>query len=278
MISERELRRIAARAGIGVGQTEHEYVLLCALDALSQTEIMADTFCLKGGTALRLVYFSDWRHSVDLDFSVLPTFPAELLRSLVENWFTQVYVMHDVEIHLSDFHRVNGAARMRAQFVGPLHHPARLLFDITLDEPILLAPERRPALTSFFPKLCPSVLTYTLEEILAEKMRSIIQRGKARDYYDVWRLLKEKKDALDMSRVCTTLFLKCRHIGLLMPSKEAFIIPERLEEARIYWQRDLAGQVSGPFLPQWDVVVKELAEALDTFFSECAFPSGESMA
>ncbi|HIE37953.1 MAG TPA: hypothetical protein EYP77_02605, partial [Anaerolineae bacterium] len=151
MISERELRRIAARVGLGVGQAEHEYVLLCVLDALGQTPPLADTFCLKGGTALRLVYFPDWRHSVDLDFSVLPTFPSDDLQLLVEAWFAQVGTIHGVEVRLSDFHRVDGAARMRARFVGPLHHPARLLFDITLDEPVLLPPQRRPVLTSPFP-------------------------------------------------------------------------------------------------------------------------------
>jgi uncharacterized protein len=33
---------------------------------------------------------------------------------------------------------------------------------------------------------------YLPNEILVEKLRNILQRGKARDYYDVWRLLKEK--------------------------------------------------------------------------------------
>jgi len=33
---------------------------------------------------------------------------------------------------------------------------------------------------------------YSPNEILVEKLRSILQRGKARDYYDVWRLFKEK--------------------------------------------------------------------------------------
>ncbi|NOR47289.1 MAG: hypothetical protein GQ533_04495 [Methanosarcinaceae archaeon] len=32
----------------------------------------------------------------------------------------------------------------------------------------------------------------SLNITMVEKLRSILQRGKARDYYDVWRLLKEK--------------------------------------------------------------------------------------
>jgi hypothetical protein len=53
MIAEQELRRIAGRFDLGVGQAEHEYAMLCVLDALGQTAVASDTFCLKGGTALR---------------------------------------------------------------------------------------------------------------------------------------------------------------------------------------------------------------------------------
>jgi predicted nucleotidyltransferase component of viral defense system len=268
MISESELRRIAARAGIGVGQAEQEYALLCVLDALNQTSPLSDTFCLKGGTALRLVYFDAWRHSIDLDFSVLPAFPADELRRHVEVWFAQVGRVHGLEMHLLDFHRANGAARMRARFVGPLRHPARLLFDITLDEPVLLPPERRRVIGSPFSDLQPSVLTYALEEILAEKLRSILQRGKSRDYYDVWRLLKEKAAAFDVTLARSILVQKCCHKGLNEPNTRAFLLPEQLAEAGVYWERDLAGQVAPRLLPGWAVVTSELSGLLEDFFSD----------
>lgn len=267
MISERELRRTAARTSLGVGQAEYEYALLCVLDTLGQTPPLSDTFCLKGGTALRLIYFDDWRHSVDLDFSVLPAFPSDELRPLVETWFAGVDMVHGMEVRLLDFHRADGAARMRARFVGPLRHPARLLFDVTLDEPVLLTPQRQPALASPFPGLRPVILTYALEEILAEKMRSILQRGKSRDYYDVWRLLKERSATFDASVVRSILAQKCRHKGLSEPNAQAFLVPHHLAEAEVYWERDLAGQVTPQSLPDWRVVAKELANLLENFFS-----------
>jgi predicted nucleotidyltransferase component of viral defense system len=242
--------------------------MLCVLDALSQTSPLSDTFCLKGGTALRLVYFDDWRHSVDLDFSVLPSFPSRELRSLVEAWFAQVGTMCGMEVRLLDYHRVNGAARLRARFVGPLRHPARLLFDLTLDELVLLSPLRQQVLDSPFPSLRPVVLTYALEEILAEKMRSILQRGKARDYYDVWRLLAEKAMFVDMDLVRSALSQKCRHKGLGEPRIHAFLLPEQLAEAGVYWERDLAGQGPARSLPSWESVAEELARLLAEFFSD----------
>ena len=184
-----------------------------------------------------------------------------------ERWFAQAEILHGLKVRLLDFHRVDGAARMRAQFVGPLRHPARLLFDVTLDEPVLLPPQQRQIVVSFFTDLSPHVLTYTLEEILAEKMRSILQRGKSRDYYDVWRLLKEKSDSFDADLVRSILRSKCRHKGLEAPSAKALLAPDRLEDARPYWERDLAQQVARP-LPEWATVTTELPSLLAHLLQE----------
>lgn len=267
VITESELRRVAGRSGLGVGQAEYEYAILCALDALSQTPLLSETFCLKGGTALRQLHFSDWRHSVDLDFSVLPAFPKEHLRSGLTAWFAQAEELHGVQMSLRSLHEADGAARARVRFVGPLRHPNRLLLDVTLDEPVVLPPQRRPVVTGLFIDPRPQVLSYALEEILAEKLRSILQRGKARDYYDVWRLLTEKADAFDRQTARRVLSEKCRHTGLPEPSVEALLSPALLEEASAYWSQDLIGQVPGEDLPSLGTVATDLSQSLAAFLS-----------
>ena len=276
MISEHELRRIAGRGGIGIGQAEHEYVVLCTLDALSQVAPLSKTFCLKGGTALSQLYFPSWRHSVDLDFSVLPSFPEDRLQPGIEEWLERVRELHGVQVRLRDFHKVDGAARLRAQFIGPLRHPNRLLLDVTLDEPVILPPQRRGVVTELFAYPQPTVLVYALEEILAEKLRSLLERGKARDYYDVWRLLKEeaavatKAEVLDLSTVRWVLREKCRHKGLTEPTVETFLEAKTLEEAGTYWSQDLIGQTPGRDLPAWEAVITELTGLLSSFFSSAS--------
>jgi predicted nucleotidyltransferase component of viral defense system len=258
MISLSELRRASARLGLGLAQAEHEYALLCALDGLAQTAGLNETFCLKGGTALRQLYFADWRHSVDLDFTVLPAFPEGSLRDGLTNWFAQIERLHGMSVRLADLHRPNGSARARAQYVGPLGHPSRLLLDITLDEPVLLPLERRPIVTGLFAEPVPQVLAYSLTEILSEKLRAVLERGKARDYYDVWRLLSEKGDYFDVATVCATLLAKCEHKGLPRQSLEQFFRPDILAQAEAYWVSDLADQVKPNALPRWERVVEEL--------------------
>ena len=44
MITERELRQIAGKTGLGVGQAEHEYAMLCVLDALLIFRRLLSTF------------------------------------------------------------------------------------------------------------------------------------------------------------------------------------------------------------------------------------------
>jgi hypothetical protein len=181
-------------------------------------------------------------------------------------WFEQVEALHGVHVSLRDLHRANGAARVRARFVGPLQHPNRLLLDITLDEPVLLPPERRRVVTGLFSAPRPFVLAYALGEILAEKMRSILQRGKARDYYDVWRLLREKAGVFDRQAVLQVLNEKCQHKGLPAPSVKAFLSPISLEAASAFWSQDLIGQVPAEDLPSWDRVMADLSQLLTDFF------------
>jgi len=241
-------------------------VMLCAFDALAETKPLVESFCLKGGTALRQLYFPDWRHSVDLDFSILPAFPAQDLRTGLEAWFREADLRHGLQLSLRDFHRANGAARARASYRGPLGHPGRLLLDVTLDEPVLLPPQKRPVMGSLFDSPRPLVLAYVLEEILAEKLRSILQRGKARDYYDVWRLLGEKREAFDRATARRLFRQKCDVKGLLEPSAAAFLEPALLDGAAPYWSRDLAGQIAGA-LAAWDDVVADLGRLLPEFLA-----------
>lgn len=56
------------------------------------------------------------------------------------------------------------------------------------------------------------VLVYSPNEILVEKLRSILQRGKARDYYDVGRLLREKD--FNQTMIGELLIEKCRITGI----------------------------------------------------------------
>src|SRR5215510_4786730 len=77
----------------------------------------------------------------------------------------------------------------------------RINVEITHNEPVLLEAERRAIIHGYEEELAASLRGSPLTEIVAEKMRALLQtrqrllqrgwnRPRARDYYDLWRILR----------------------------------------------------------------------------------------
>jgi predicted nucleotidyltransferase component of viral defense system len=261
MLSRAELQRLAHRERVALGVLEKDYVLTEVLKALSRLQPLYESFVFKGGTALRKVYFPHWRYSEDLDFTVKFDIPEEQLRQDLDSLYRQAEQATQIRLTTSMLHKTNGYARVRAQFLGPLAHPAMIYMDLTFDEPLCLEPESRKVLTAPFPDKEGTVQVYPLEELLAEKMRSLVERGKSRDYYDVWRLLKEQRSRVDLKLLGTVLEKKLRHKALIIRTTADFL-PEGVAGIRRYWDNDLSQQVAT--LPPLEDVLNELKQILDS--------------
>lgn len=260
MLSRAELQRLAGRQNIALGILEKDYVLTEVLKALYHVPTLSGLLIFKGGTALQKAYFSDWSYSEDLDFTVTRDMPEEELSKLLESWYHQVQIASQIQLATRMLHKADGYARVRVQFVGPLAYPGMIYMDLTFDEPLCLEPEYRLVLASPFSDEQSEVLVYQLEELLAEKIRSLMERGKSRDYYDVWRLLKEHSPQLSLELLGTVLDKKLSHKGLC-PSTISDFLPNDIKAIKRYWEEDLGQQIKP--LPSLSVVLEELEELLD---------------
>jgi predicted nucleotidyltransferase component of viral defense system len=260
MISRSGLQRLAKRENIALGILEKDYVLTEVLKALSQVPPLRELLVFKGGTALRKIYFADWRYSEDLDFTVEHDMKEEELRQALDKWYLQIEEASQIRLTTKMLHKPNGYARVRTQFIGPLSYPGMIFMDLSFDEPLCLDPDQRKVLAEPFPSEGQKVLTYPLEELLAEKMRSLLERGKSRDYYDVWRLLKEQSSTLNFNLLGTVLLKKLAHKGLTISGVNDFL-PRDTGVLKRYWEKDLEQQVIP--LPSLDEVIKELRDMLD---------------
>jgi predicted nucleotidyltransferase component of viral defense system len=262
MLSRAELQRLANRDKIALGTLEKDYVLTELLKGLSRLPALRESFVFKGGTALRKIYFPRWRYSEDLDFTVKFDIPEEELRQNLDGLYQQVEQETQIRLTTRMLHKANGYARIRTQFLGPLAHPAMLYMDLSFDEPLCLEPQSRKVLTAPFPDEERTVQVYPLEELMAEKMRSLVERGKSRDYYDVWRLLKEQRSQMDLKLLGMVLEKKLRHKGLRLRTSADFL-PENPVAIKRYWEQDLSQQVTA--LPPLEDVLNELKEMLDSY-------------
>ncbi len=265
MISKSELQRLANREKVALGVLEKDYVLTEVLKSLSRVTLLSDLLVFKGGTALRKVYFADWRYSEDLDFTAKNDMKEEELRQSLDEWYSQVEQTSHIRLTTKMLHKPNGYARIRAQFTGPLAYPGMIFMDLSFDEPLCLDPERRNILAEPFLSEGQKVLAYPLEELLAEKIRSLLERGKSRDYYDVWRLLKEKASELDFNLLGNVLTKKLMHKHLTITSINDFL-PKDTNTLKQYWASELEQQINQ--LPPLDAVIKELQDMLKNYVDQ----------
>lgn len=137
--------------------------------------------------------------------------------------------------------------------------------EITVDEPILLPVESLPVLHGFDEALDVEIRSYALAEIVAEKLRALLQsqarlseRGwgasrVCRDYYDLWSVLRrgERFDE-DMPSLVAE---KCRVREVSFESPHDFLAPELMNVARQEWKQQLL-----PFVPDAPPVEQILSD------------------
>jgi uncharacterized protein len=105
-----------------------------------------------------------------------------------------------------------------------------------------------------------TLLCYSLEEVLVEKMRSIMQRMQARDFYDLWYLLEIHE--LNIDFYLNEFRNKCTSKNLNL-SDFFKKLTERLSSYKGRWQSSLSEQIKD--LPSFDRVKREVQRHLKKF-------------
>jgi len=99
------------------------------------------------------------------------------------------------------------------------------------------------------------VNVYALETILAEKLRTLLERGKIRDYYDVWRLLKTQK--CDKIKVRDLFLRKCSAKGVVFKGVDQFFPTDIANLLKSHLDIGLTRLSSEP-LPSIEIMLLEL--------------------
>lgn len=261
MITAEETKRLARGQGLAAGVLEKDYALTWLLSGIySEDSKFRNVLIFKGGTAIRKAYFPTWRLSEDLDFTIVEKVHAGKVKRWFEDVFGYLASTSGLTFSFGDYNASRWSILADVHYVGPLGAKNRIAHDITLTEQLVEEPvwknvgKEYPDLDGF------DVKVYSLTEVLVEKIRSIFQRGKSRDYYDVWRLLKEKE--FDGNRIRKLLIKKCEINGIEYHPELVFD-EKRLMEARNYWKPALGYLTKD--LPDFDSTISELRGLLDIF-------------
>ena len=249
MITRAHITRRAAAAAVPAQTVERDYVLAHIVAGLASLE--GDTgLVLKGGTALRLCHFADYRYSADLDFSIVSGSREDAYATIARALAATVGDIEGL--------RITGHEPPRIAYVGPLNRERTLKLDLSDDELVLDTEPR--SLLPHWPDLPqnPTAPVYTLTEIAGEKLRCVLQRLQCRDLFDLWLLFcDDRVDAIDAAE---SFRPKARHRGIdpaAFPARYA----QRLQQYRQRWERELAEHVPGN-VPHFDAVVRRVNREL----------------
>lgn len=274
MISLAETRRIASDRKTDPSVIERDYVLGWFLSGLFRHGPLSESLVLKGGTALRKLYFPDYRFSEDLDFTLTQSISEDRFRRhLLETCqtLTQETGIEFVLAALGKTRDEEGseAYEGKVQYVGPRQHrsgtPPRFKLDMTLYEILVLKPVSLPLIHPYSDKCEAIIPTYCLEEILAEKLRALLTRTRARDLYDVWNLLKHHRDKIQIQQVVSTFHRKRQYKSVPFKNWVNSLTPSRLVDFERAWEASLARQLRD--LPKFGQVRGDLEPMLKQLFS-----------
>ena len=153
----------------------------------------------------------------------------------------------------------------RIGYRGPRQSPGwpRVLLAITNDEPVLDPPVPR-SISHSYPDALPvtaRVGCYSLEELIAEQTRALIERTRPRDLYDVVYLLDNLAGGVDLTRARDLFARKCAHKGIPSPAPAHIVVLATASaELRADWDAMLRHQP--PVLPSFESVLARLAESI----------------
>lgn len=267
MIRPSEISKMAHLSGLGDKTIEKDYVLTWVLLAMADSPL-CEMLAFKGGTAIKKMYIPDYRFSEDLDFTLLDASQAnDDLQAAVEALYPWLkreanlnLATRKIEVHSS------GNPALYLNYAGPLQGDLTSRFikvDFSRDE-MLEFPPRRELLRASYSDCHGRVarlVVYSLEEILAEKLRSLLTRTEPRDLYDAHYLLTSQ--LIDIEQMVFSIQPKFESKGLVMSDLRT-ILTRRQATLNQLWLPRLQGQM--PDIPPLVNVIRETNRILQRYF------------
>jgi CRISPR-associated Csx11 family protein len=260
MITQIEIKEKSRENGVPVSTIERDYAQNWLLKLLSSFPSIA----LKGGTGIKKVYIGNYRFSDDLDFSLLEEENKENLEFLIKESVKKakeesgINFSDDISIDEND----NGFEMdVYFQIMQRGESRTRIKIDITKfkNEEILLPLYTRKIIHPYSDDLNAEIKVYSLDEIVAEKVRSLFQRTRPRDLYDVWFLWNN----IDRRRTLNILHQKFKLKNVEVDIKD---LDMRKDDFKYAWENSLKHQLKA--LPDFNNVFSVVLEGVRKMYFE----------
>ncbi|MEA3476488.1 MAG: nucleotidyl transferase AbiEii/AbiGii toxin family protein [Candidatus Cloacimonadota bacterium] len=252
MINYSQIQRLALKKGVSEEIIEKDYFIELVLFYIVRNEYFKRRLIFRGGTALKKVYFRDYRFSEDLDFLVQDKGNLAEYEQRLKQLLTKI--SSDYPFHLT-IHSETSKDRLQLyisyDIVPEIKAVKELKIDILRDD---FSPsfKRKRILFTYqeFKQEKVALNTYILESVVSDKISRILDvTNEPRDIYDLWYLLKLN---INVAKIKEELKRRFGY-DIYLPN----LLYEINKVAYIKnWQIKLKRQIGN--LPDYKKVIKEL--------------------
>lgn len=260
MILQREIIQKAREWQVPPDTVDKDYVLGHFLSILAKW--YGKELIFKGGTCLRKCYIEQYRFSEDLDFSAVDkdfVLESKTLKRITELVTERTGILCYAEpVKPLLYQDQPKGYQVKIKYWGanhsknqsPLPHHrwlTKIKLEISTDELILMPSNRRMIMHPYSDDLkgAKSCYSYSIKEVIAEKLRALKQRSYTapRDFYDIYHLTNGFSEN-DWRDVYPVFIAKMNHKNIAYESPSDLIPQTTLEKAKRAWKTSLAHQIT----------------------------------
>lgn len=182
MLAEETISGLARKFQIAEVNVKREYFQHLFLWRFYQ-QPKADIIYFKGGTALRIIYQSP-RFSEDLDFNA-SILDIKSIEEIILETLSQIQ-KENIKTDIQESKETDGGYFATLEFEGKITINLQISFREreTRGEVATIPNDFIPAYT---------IIALPLDQLIGEKMRALLDRKKARDFYDLYFILRDAR-------------------------------------------------------------------------------------
>ncbi len=208
---------------------EQDMVITRALIELYNNPVIRKSLVFRGGTALNKVYFEKpTRYSEDIDFvQIAPAPIGDVVNSIRES----------LDNLLGEPKRkfTERSVKLIYRYQNIENTVSKLKLEINTTEHFHIEPLRKVSCkmeSTWWQGHSDELLTYSLNELMATKLKAMYQRKKGRDLYDLWYVIKN--NLIDPAKVIPIFKLYCKEEKVIITRKLFDINLQEKKENRDY--------------------------------------------
>lgn len=280
----KEIVKIADTLNINKQVIDKDWVLGHFLNAMFSFPEVAEHFIFKGGTCLKKCYFQDYRFSEDLDFTLLDkefycddSFFSKIIKEAERNSGAKFYLKNIKEQIYNDTHQGYevtilfwGSFHKSNQPVLPVNRwQTKIKLDISFSEKAILKPEIKPIFHPYSDAeiIVNKVSVYPLNEIIAEKLRSLMQRNRPRDIYDLF-YLEEIIPEKNYEAILELLKQKSEDKSIDCCNDDDFLNQKKYKNNKRAWESSLAYHMPAGLLVDYDLAYSKVEQFVKTILNQ----------